>query len=314
MFKKGMDNADLDEEGKPIEKGESDGALLNPAELKLRVEKLIDTSCYAVFQYISQGLFERHKLIFATQLCFRVLARKNELDARMFDFLIRGKKNLSAELPGALSEWLDHSAWAGISALREITEPTNFEPLAEEMIASSKRFREWYELERPEDAGLPGLPGFRSTLLELVNKAYMTCHGLVTALFTFLEIFCLAGDWKKLNEFSKLLIIRCLRTDRMGEALSMFVRKEMGEKYVTSLAFSLPRSYGDASPETPIFFVLSPGVDPVKDTEELGKNYGIKYEAGNLGLVSLGQGQEPVAERVVENAFKNGGWGFLQVS
>jgi len=90
------------------------------------------------------------------------------------------------------------------------------------------------------------------------------------------------------------------------------VRKEMGEKYVTSLPFSLPRSFADALPETPIFFILSPGVDPVKDAEELGKGYGIKYEAGNFGLVSLGQGQEPVAERVVENAYKNGGWGFLQ--
>ena len=99
----------------------------------------------------------------------------------------------------------------------------------------------------------------------------------------------------------------------MGEALSTFVRKEMGEKYVTSLPFSLPRSFADALPETPIFFILSPGVDPVKDTEELGKGYGIKYEAGNFGLVSLGQGQEPVAEKVVENAYKNGGWGFLQV-
>ena len=107
--------------------------------------------------------------------------------------------------------------------------------------------------------------------------------------------------------------MRCLRTDRMGEALSTFVRKEMGEKYVTSLPFSLPRSFADALPETPIFFILSPGVDPVKDTEELGKGYGIKYEAGNFGLVSLGQGQEPVAEKVVENAYKNGGWGFLQV-
>ena len=121
------------------------------------------------------------------------------------------------------------------------------------------------------------------------------------------------GEWKKLNEFPKLLIMRCLRTDRMGEALSTFVRKEMGEKYVTSLPFSLPRSFSDALPETPIFFILSPGVDPVKDTEELGKGYGIKYEAGNFGLVSLGQGQEPVAEKVVETAYKNGGWGFLQV-
>ena len=155
MFKKGMDYADKDEEGKVIEKNEGEGgSVLNPAELKARVEKLIDTSCYAVFQYVSQGLFEKHKLIFATQLCFRVLARRNELDQRMFDFLIRGPKNFSIENP--LVEWLDNSAWAGIQSLKEITEPVNFEPLSEEMIGSAKRFRECYELERPEDAVIPG--------------------------------------------------------------------------------------------------------------------------------------------------------------
>ncbi len=155
MFKKGMDYADRDDEGKPIEKTESEsGSILTPAELKVRVERLIDTSCYAVFQYVSQGLFEKHKLIFATQLCFRVLARRNELDQRMFDFLIRGPKNLSTDNP--LAEWLDNAAWGAIQALKEITEPVNFEPLAEEMIGSAKRFREWYELERPEDVGMPG--------------------------------------------------------------------------------------------------------------------------------------------------------------
>jgi dynein heavy chain len=155
MFKKGMDYADRDDEGKVIEKNESEtGSVLTPAELKVRVERLIDTSCYAVFQYVSQGLFEKHKLIFATQLCFRVLARRNELDQRMFDFLIRGPKNLAADNP--LAEWLDNSAWGAIQALKEITEPVNFEPLAEEMISSAKRFREWYELERPEDVGMPG--------------------------------------------------------------------------------------------------------------------------------------------------------------
>ncbi|MFN9899058.1 MAG: hypothetical protein ACK55Z_09755, partial [bacterium] len=55
-----------------------------------------------------------------------------------------------------------------------------------------------------------------------------------------------------------------------------------------------------------------PGFDPVPDVEVIGKDYNISIEGGTMGLVSLGQGQEPVAEKIVEKASKNGEWGFLQ--
>ena len=48
MFKKGMDLS-----------GESD-------DVAQRVRNIIETACYTVFAYVAQGLFERHKLIFAT--------------------------------------------------------------------------------------------------------------------------------------------------------------------------------------------------------------------------------------------------------
>ena len=62
------------------------------------------------------------------------------------------------------------------------------------------------------------------------------------------------------------------------------------------------------TPQTPVFFILSAGVDPVKDTEKLGKVLGFGFDQGNFGLVSLGQGQEPVAERAIETSYKNGGY------
>ena len=266
IFKKGMDAADVVPEGEaPAEEAEG-----GKVDLNARVKKLVDTSCYTVFSYVSQGLFERHKLVFACQLCFQVQARSGELDPHMFDFLIRGPRASGVDNP--LNEWLDDNAWLTCNALKEFEA---FEKLPDDLVGSAKRFREWFELERPEEAQLP-------------------------------------GDWKKLGEFERLLLIRSLRTDRMSEALSSFVRSIMGGKYVTSQAFNLERSYQDVSPQTPVFFILSPGVDPVKDTEKLGRQLGFGFDQGNFGLVSLGQGQEPVAEKAIEVSFKNGGWAFLQ--
>ena len=37
-----------------------------------------------------QGLFERHKLLVATQLCMRILKKKGDLSQEKFDYLLRG--------------------------------------------------------------------------------------------------------------------------------------------------------------------------------------------------------------------------------
>ena len=279
MFKKGMNVADVWEEGEedapePTPEGE-EAQPMTPAQLNARIERLIDKSCFTVYAFVSQGLFERHKLIFGSQLCFRILGRRGELDAKMFEFLIRCPKMNDLDITENLKDWLGVSEWSAICALKEIQEPINFSSLPSDMDQQAKRFKEWCELERPEDAGMP-------------------------------------GEWKKMPEFPKLLIIRCLRTDRMGEALAMFVKKELGAKYVTSVPFNLRRAFPDSNAQTPVFFILTPGFDPVPDVELIGKDYGISIEGGTMGLVSLGQGQEPVAEKIVEKASLNGEWGLLQ--
>jgi hypothetical protein len=52
----------------------------------------VDTTCQTVFNYVAQGLFERHKLIVSTQLCMAVLRARGELQRAKFDLLLRGPK------------------------------------------------------------------------------------------------------------------------------------------------------------------------------------------------------------------------------
>ena len=47
---------------------------------------------------------------------------------------------------------------------------------------------------------------------------------------------------------------------------------------------------------------MSPGVNPLKDVETLGKKLGYTQLDKNFHNVSLGQGQEEVAEDAMENA------------
>ena len=66
-------------------------------------------------------------------------------------------------------------------------------------------------------------------------------------------------------------------------------------------------------PATPIFFILSPGVNPLKEVEALGKKLGYTQMDKNFHNVSLGQGQEVVAEGAMNTAATEGHWVILQV-
>lgn len=118
-----------------------------------------------------------------------------------------------------------------------------------------------------------------------------------------------------------------------------FVEESMGTKYVETARLEFDKLYEDSGPSTPMFFILSPGVDPLKDVEKLGATLiiytacitytyiylyskyslfaglklGFSIDQGTLHNVSLGQGQEEVAERVLLNASKLGHWVILQV-
>ena len=54
-------------------------------------------------------------------------------------------------------------------------------------------------------------------------------------------------------------------------------------------------------------------MDPLKDVEALGKKLGFTIDNKNFHNVSLGQGQEVVAENALDVASKEGHWVILQV-
>lgn len=56
-----------------------------------------------------------------------------------------------------------------------------------------------------------------------------------------------------------------------------FVEQSMGRKYVDAAMLEFDQLYEDSSPSTPVFFILSPGVDPLKDVEKLGTVYIVGY-------------------------------------
>ena len=67
------------------------------------------------------------------------------------------------------------------------------------------------------------------------------------------------------------------------------MEEQLGYKYVEKRTIPFEVSYEETGPGTPVFFVLSPGVDPLKDVEAVGKKLGFTLDDGKLHNVSLGQ-------------------------
>jgi dynein heavy chain len=169
-------------------------------------------------------------------------------------------------------DWMANSAWQCVKALGNLDA---FKPLPNDIEGSSKRWKKYCESECPEKEKLP-------------------------------------QEWKSKTPMQQLCILRALRPDRMSYAVRDFVAIKMGDKYIDSTRIPLAKSFQESNSFTPIFFILSPGVDPVKDVEALGNQHGFTEDLGTFHNVSLGQGQEVIAEQMLDVAYAKGGWVFLQ--
>ena len=73
----------------------------------------------------------------------------------------------------------------------------------------------------------------------------------------------------------------------------------------------LHQAFGDSGPTVPIYFILSPGANPVKDVEQLARMNG--HDPNKmLHPISLGQGQDVIANAKLDLAHKEGHWVLLQ--
>lgn len=120
----------------------------------------------------------------------------------------------------------------------------------------------------------------------------------------------LPGKWQNdLSVFQKLIVLRIIRPDKLGVAAYQFVNNVMGSEYVTPPPFDLAKSYVDSNHLCPLVFILSPGSDPMMPLTKFAerKGYMAKFQS-----ISLGQGQGPIAEAMIEDGMITGSWVCLQ--
>ncbi|NWT16478.1 DYH1 protein, partial [Vireo altiloquus] len=238
-------------------------------ELTERVENINNYITFSLYCNVCRSLFEKHKLMFAFLVSARILMNEGKINMDEWRYLLSG---------GAIKEmkdnpapaWLNERAWGDILALSSLQ---NFSDFDSDFADNLEGFRAIFDSQNPHRQPLP-------------------------------------GKWQDgLDAFQKLLVLRCLRGDKITNAMQDFVVLNLDQRFIEPQTTDLSIVFKDSTATTPLVFVLSPGTDPAADLYKFAEE--MKFTQ-KLSAISLGQGQGPRAEAMLHSAMEQGNWVFFQ--
>jgi len=119
----------------------------------------------------------------------------------------------------------------------------------------------------------------------------------------------LPSPWENmLKGLERLLVLRCIRPDKCVPAIQLFVEEQLGRRFIEPPPFDLHAAFSDSNVSMPLIFILSTGADPVKGLLAYAEQSDM---SDRLDFISLGQGQGPKAERMIQKGKDEGRWVLL---
>lgn len=223
----------------------------------------------SLYENVCRSLFEIHKSLFSLLLTVRIMQGEGLVDDREWRFLVAGAAP-TKHVPNPAPSWLTDDAWNKILAMSDLPVFAGFH---KDFVDNLDVYQNYFDSAEPH--------------LQAISQPWQN----------------------KLSTFQKLLVLRCLRSDKMAPAIKAFVGENLGPEFNEPPQFNLGLSFQDATAVTPLIFVLSRGADPASKLFDFAKEKGF---ANKIQAISLGQGQGVVAEKYIEEAKKRGSWVLLQ--
>ncbi|KAF5403840.1 Dynein heavy chain axonemal [Paragonimus heterotremus] len=236
-----------------------------------RVVNINNYFTFSLYSNVCRSLFEKHKLMFAFLVAIRILQNKGLINMDEYRYLLAGGTTKPREVPNPAPEWISDRMWGDVLTLTALP---NFATLPESVTENRDGFKVIFDSPEPHRAQFP-------------------------------------QPWQDtLDSFQRILLLRCLRADKVTNAMQDFVTHHLGQRFVEPQSTSLPEVFKDSSPSSPLIFVLSQGTDPASDLYKFADE--MRFGGKKLSAISLGQGQGPRAEELMRAAMDRGIWVFFQ--
>ncbi|XP_072745723.1 dynein axonemal heavy chain 1 [Anoplolepis gracilipes] len=234
-----------------------------------RIADINENFTFALFSNVCRSLFERHKLHFSFLVCARILLGDKRIDPKEWRHFLTTPAPI-VELPNPAPEWITPRCWREIQALEKLPK---FDKFVTSFQLSLIQFKNIFDTQEAHLASFP-------------------------------------EPWNtKLDDFEKLLILKCLRPDKLINAMQIYLTKSIGRQFLEPQATELSTIYAESFNNTPIVFILSPGTDPATELYKFAKKLNVDEK---LYSISLGQGQGSRAQAMLRQSMEIGNWVFFQ--
>uniref|UniRef100_A0A8C9L6L3 AAA+ ATPase domain-containing protein n=1 Tax=Pavo cristatus TaxID=9049 RepID=A0A8C9L6L3_PAVCR len=192
-------------------------------DLEERIKNIIEHFTRSIYNNVCRSLFEKDKLLFSLLLTVGIMKGRGQIDDEVWRFLLTGGVALDNPHPNPAPEWLSDKSWAELVRASCLT---NLQGLMEHVRENFSKWKRIYDSARPHKENFP-------------------------------------DAWSTLTGLDRMVILRCLRPDKIVPAVQEFIVENMGRTFIEPPTFDLGRSYSDSNCCAPLIFVLSPGADPM---------------------------------------------------
>ncbi|XP_015429803.1 PREDICTED: dynein heavy chain 6, axonemal, partial [Dufourea novaeangliae] len=243
-------------------------------DLNRRLQTLLIEITLAVYTNVSRGLFEKHKLVFSFMLNIAIHINENIVTQAQWNFMLRGATQIGVvNMPDYPT--LTGQMWASVNYLANT------------------------------------FPSFKNIMNDAFKIIQLTVGYFQEAINVIpTNTIKATRDWdNRLTDIEKLMLLKALKEDQLIFAITAYVAKNLGQKFVESPMVALQLLFTNTSNKIPLVFILTTGSDPFSGFLRFAAETGFseKYDS-----ISLGQGQGPVAEGHIRKGTMEGRWVFLQ--